>query len=114
MQVTRYLWPIYFIDFLIRVFIYNAFEETFWEFITRKTTPKLLVSQYNYLPNIDVGILVDLIALLYSGMEIIWYMVGNYELLPILVKMMRVFVVGRLLRGFRLPIFNKGVDVSKI
>ena len=53
----------------------------------------------------------DLIALVYSGIEILWYMVGNYSALPILVKMMRVFVVGRLLRGFRLPIFNKGVDV---
>ena len=35
-QVTRYLWPVYFIDFSARVFIYNAFDETFWEFITRK------------------------------------------------------------------------------
>lgn len=58
-----------------------------------------------------VNTLVDLIALLYSAMEILWYMAGDYSTLPILVKMMRVFVVGRLLRGFRLPIFNKGVDV---
>ena len=57
----------------MRLAIYNAFEESLWEFLTSKPVELVLADQSF---RVEMSILVDLMALLYTATEVITDIAG--------------------------------------
>ena len=102
---------IYFlIEMFLRVLTHRAFGENFKEFISSNILLKYMSYSLNLFLFSESFNVVDIIALTYSMLELILFYSGI--LFPNKVKILRMFIVLRLIRIFRFSKFSKGVNVK--
>ena len=75
---------------------------------------KVLFTHYHLLTLLESGNTVDLLAMIYTSVEMFIYEFGDYRSIPAEVKMLRALTILRWIRGFRFSVFNRGRKVLEL